>query len=67
MFILEYLISFVFKFMVVLIIVLVNIQIIEKFSVEANVTRNLKKVFKDAEDGSSNFELDYPSELIEYH
>lgn len=45
MFILEYLISFVFKFMVVLIIVLVNIQIIEKFSVEANVTRNLKKVF----------------------
>ena len=66
MFILEYLISFVFKFMVVLIIVLVNIQIIEKFSVEANVTRNLKKVFKE-DDGSSNFELDYPSELIEYH
>lgn len=56
--------------MVVLIILLVNIQIIEKFSVEVakeNITNKFRRAFNKDDDTTSTFEIDTPSELFEYH
>lgn len=73
-FFLESLISFVFKFMVVLIIILVNVQIIEQFSIDVakeNITSKLRRFASDdttsEEDGETLFELENSTGLFEYH
>ena len=64
----ESLIGFFFKFLVFLIIILVNIQIMDSFKLE-DAKASIRSKFRVISDTESTYQIDYPQEmgLFEYN